>query len=77
MNSCKYLPVNDNENNTEAGPGRCHLVPRILSCTVCRDGALCTAKKNTFAAQLLPYQRLAGEWKDELHGEMHRSYGVS
>jgi len=77
MNSSIYLPVNDNENNTEAGLGRCHLVPRILSCTACPDGALCTEKKKTFAAQLLPYQRLADEWKNELQGEMHRSYGVS
>ena len=45
MNSSKYLPVNDNENNTEAGPGKCHLLPRILSRTVCPDGAMCTEKK--------------------------------
>jgi hypothetical protein len=77
MNSSKYLPVNDNECNTEADLGRCHLLPRILSCPVCPDRALCTEKKSTFAAQLLPYQRLADEWKNELHDEMHRSYGVS
>ena len=38
----------------------------------------CALKKNnTFAAQLLPYQRLADEWKNELQGEMHRSCCVS
>jgi len=77
MNSSKYLPVNDNENNTESGPEKCHLLPRILSRTVGPDGAMCTEKKSTFATQLLPYQRFADEWKNELHGEMHRNCRVS
>jgi hypothetical protein len=81
MNSSKYLPVSDNENDTETDPRRCHLVPRILLCTVRPDGALCAGgekkRTHTFAAQMLPYQQLADERKNELHGEMHRIYGVS
>jgi hypothetical protein len=58
MNSSKYLHVNDNECNIESGLGRCHLLPRILSCPVCPDTALCTEKKSTLQRSCYHINRL-------------------
>jgi hypothetical protein len=77
MNSGKYLPVNY-ENNTEAGPGRYHMLPRTLPRTVSPDGAPCTEKRTHL--QRSCYRiigLLMNARQNDLHGEMHRSYGVS